>query len=186
MSGMDGVRAAFIEAADGKLRLDHAELEYKDSHQFLSFTGWRSDGSTFSIATEPFDGNPQLRAMQAARDLLTQQGITPPLVLTDKPLTTNVTQGLAQFDRSLAKATQAVNRMGKLQQIAQRAPAVVRGLEDRADKLGQRLDALESKGNSTFDRWATHLSEQESAISEAENAINQLSNGAPAGPLPGS
>lgn len=180
---MQDVRAAFLQAADGQLRLEQANVSYKDSHQFLSFTGWKADGSKFSIETEPFDGNPNLRAMQAARDLLTQPGITPPLVLTDQPQTTTTTQGLAQFDRSLAKATEQINRMGKLQQIAARAPQVVRALEDRADKLGQRLDALEAKGNSTFDRWASHLSEQESAVSEAENAINQLSNGAP-GPLP--
>jgi hypothetical protein len=179
---MQEVRTAFLHAGEG-LRLDDAELTYTTAGQILHLTGCRADGSSFTVTTGPFSGSPVLRAMQAARDLLTQ---AEPLVLTDKPLSTNTTQGLAQFDRKLAKAVTQVNRMGKLQQIAQRAPQVVKNLEDRADKLGQRLDALEKRGGDTFDRWATHLSEQESAVAEAENAINQLSNGAPVSPLPGS
>lgn len=108
-----------------------------------------------------------------------------PLLLADTPQNPNTTQGLGQFDRKLATAVQEVNRMGKLQQIAARAPAVVKSLEDRADKLGQRLDGLEKRGNDTFDRWDGHLTEQEQAVGQAEDAINQLSNGAP-GPLPAS
>lgn len=181
---MEDVRKAFEAASDGQLRLAHAEMHYTaDGKQVLSFAGFKADGSPFSIATEPFMGSLVLKAMSVARGLLTQAPqSTPPLVLTSSPQNPNTTQGLGQFDRSVAKATQEVNRMGKLAQIAQRAPQVVKELEARADKLGPRLDALEKRGNATFDKWEGHLGEQEAAISEAENAINQLSNGAP-GPL---
>jgi hypothetical protein len=69
--------------------------------------------------------------------------------------------------------------MGKLQTIAARAPKIIADLEARAGKLDDRLTALEAKGHGTFDRWEGHLSEQESAVAAAEDAVNQLSNGGP-------
>ena len=69
--------------------------------------------------------------------------------------------------------------MSKLQSVAARAPKIVADLEARAEKLDTRLTALESKGHGTFDKWDGHLSEQESAVAVAEDAINRLSNGGP-------
>ncbi len=69
--------------------------------------------------------------------------------------------------------------MSKLQTIATRAPQIVADLEAQAEKLDSRLTALEQKGNGAFGKWNDHLTEQESAISVAEDAINRLSNGAP-------
>lgn len=74
--------------------------------------------------------------------------------------------------------------MSKLENIAARAPRIVADLEAQADKLDARLTALETKGNGAFGKWNEHLAAQESAISVAEAAINQLSNGGP--PLEGS
>jgi hypothetical protein len=37
--GIASVGSAFLAAADGRLRLDHAGLSYRNSHQVLSFTG---------------------------------------------------------------------------------------------------------------------------------------------------
>ena len=69
--------------------------------------------------------------------------------------------------------------MSKLQSVAARAPKIVADLEARAEKLDARLTALEAKGNGAFDKWDGHLSEQESAVAVAEDAINRLSNGGP-------
>jgi len=72
--------------------------------------------------------------------------------------------------------------MSKLQEIATAAPAAVKALEARADKLAGRLSALAKRGDDVFSKWDAHLDEQDTAITAAENAINQLSNA----PLPGS
>lgn len=69
--------------------------------------------------------------------------------------------------------------MGKLQNLAARAPAVIAQLEKRADVLDARLTKLEGRGNETFDKWENHLTAQDRAVTEAENAINQLSNSGP-------
>lgn len=69
--------------------------------------------------------------------------------------------------------------MSKLQSVAARAPKIVADLEARAEKLDSRLTAIESKGQTTFDKWDGHLNQAEEAVAAAENAINQLSNGGP-------
>src|SRR5215831_7054025 len=68
--GIANVRSAFLAAADGRLRLDHAGLSYQNSHQVLSFTGWHADGAPFAMVTAPFDDDPVLRAGQVARDII--------------------------------------------------------------------------------------------------------------------
>src|SRR5215831_6874207 len=68
--GIANVRSAFLAAAGGRLRLDHVGLCYQNSHQVLSFTGWRADGAPFAMVTAPFDDDPVLRAGQVARDII--------------------------------------------------------------------------------------------------------------------
>src|SRR5215831_1742314 len=68
--GIANVRSAFLAAAGGRLRLDHAVLSYQDSHQVLSFTGWHADGAPFAMVTAPFDDDPVMRAVQVARDIV--------------------------------------------------------------------------------------------------------------------
>src|SRR5690242_11642648 len=65
--GMEGVRTAFLHAAAGRLRLDHAGLTYRDDAQVLALTGWHADGTPFALVTAPFCGDVQLRARQPAR-----------------------------------------------------------------------------------------------------------------------
>ena len=72
--------------------------------------------------------------------------------------------------------------MSKLQHVASRAPEIVAALEAQAEKLDQRLTSLDKKGQATFGKWNAHLDEADKAVSDAENAINQLSNA----PLPDS
>ena len=68
--GIASVRSAFLAAANGRLRIDHAGLSYQNSHQVLSFTGWHADGAPFAMVTAPFDDDPVLRAAQVARDII--------------------------------------------------------------------------------------------------------------------
>lgn len=67
---LEAARVAFLHAAGGALRLDKFVLAYQNSHQTLTVTGWQSDGAPFAQTTQPFDGNPIIRAVQLARDVV--------------------------------------------------------------------------------------------------------------------
>ncbi len=46
---IEAIRSAFMAADKGVLRLTHAGLAYKDSHQVLTFAGWHADGTTNAL-----------------------------------------------------------------------------------------------------------------------------------------
>lgn len=69
--------------------------------------------------------------------------------------------------------------MSKLSNFAARAPQILKDLDAQADELSPSLDKLEKTGQDVFTRWKTHIAETSAAIATAQNAINQLSNGAP-------
>ncbi len=43
---IEAIRSAFMAAGKGVVRLTHAGLAYKDSHQVLTFAGWHADGTS--------------------------------------------------------------------------------------------------------------------------------------------
>ncbi len=67
---MPSVRAAFLGAAAGALRLADASLRYSGPAQVLKFTGWHDDGLPFAFVSAPFTGDPGTRAREIARDLV--------------------------------------------------------------------------------------------------------------------
>jgi len=67
---MPAVRAAFLAAAAGALRLKDANLGYSGPAQVLKFTGWHDDGLPFAFVSAPFTGDPCERAREIARDLV--------------------------------------------------------------------------------------------------------------------
>lgn len=72
----------------------------------------------------------------------------------------------------------------KMKRLSERSTAVPKALEALADTHLARLDALEARGSDSFGKLGEVLNDVEAGISSAEDAMNQLTNGAPAGPLP--
>jgi hypothetical protein len=163
--GIASVRSAFLAAADGRLRLDHAGLAYRDSHQVLSFTGWHADGAPFAMVTAPFDDDPVLRAAQVARDIIAayvgRRAAAPINELRSKIAMSQKGSGLARL-------------MGSL-----------RSLDADADALASRLEAAMANLSAEMATTTHIVGNVESSVSDLR-AVNALySNGAPS-PTPGS
>lgn len=69
--------------------------------------------------------------------------------------------------------------VAQLTALAGLRKTVVSGLETRAQKLADRLKALEERGNTVMSKHEQALDDTEAEIKEAEDAVNQLSNGGP-------
>lgn len=67
----------------------------------------------------------------------------------------------------------------KFKTLATRMRQVPQDLESRADKLSARLDTLQQRGDKAFEGHERFLDGVESGVSAAEDALNQLTNGAP-------
>jgi len=162
--GIAIVRSAFLAAADGRLRLDHAGLSYQHSHQVLSFTGWHADGAPFAMVTAPFDDDPVLRAAQVARDIIAAYVGRPaaaPLNELRRTIMSQKGSGLARL-------------MGGL-----------RSLDADADTLANRLETAIANLSAEMATTTQIVGNVESSVSDLR-AVNALySNGAP-GPTPGS
>lgn len=76
--------------------------------------------------------------------------------------------------------------MSKLKALPALARATMADLETEAERLSARMAAVKARGKEAFGKWHDHLDAAESVVADAEDAINQLTNGAPGGPLPGS
>lgn len=72
----------------------------------------------------------------------------------------------------------------KMKRLAERSTAVPRSLDSWADEHLAKFDALESRGKEAFGKLGTVMADVESGVAAAEDALNQLTNGAPEGPLP--
>src|SRR5258708_6160125 len=105
---MQAVRASFLAACGGALRLQDAALSYSGPAQVLKFTGWHDDGLPFAFVSAPFTGDAIARAAQIARDLIATHNGTQPM-----PAPTPIT-GLAQTLREqLTKATTRASQIGE-------------------------------------------------------------------------
>lgn len=69
--------------------------------------------------------------------------------------------------------------MSKLSAFAAKAPQVIKDLEAMADEVTPQLDALASSGGKVMAQWKSHIADTVKDIAVAQDAINQLSNGAP-------
>lgn len=119
--------------------------------------------------------------------------LAPGLYFIDDHLTCNATNLVAAvLETTLPRATQIVRSQriltmalaDKMKHLAARAKAVPASLDAVADKHLARLDALEARGTDSFGKLGDVLDGVESGIVAAEDALNQLTNGAPSGDLP--
>jgi len=163
--GIANVRSAFLAAAQGRLRLDHAGLSYQNSHQVLSFTGWHADGAPFAMVTAPFDDDPVLRAGQVARDIIAAYVGAPALApihhLRSKVAMSQKGSGLARL-------------MGGL-----------RSLDSDADALAGRLEAALANLSAEMATTTEIVGNVEASVSDLRTVNALYSNGAP-NPTPGS
>lgn len=164
--GIASVRSAFLAAANGKLRLDHAGLGYRNSHQVLSFTGWHADGAPFAMVTAPFDDDPVMRAARVARDIIAAYvGRAPAASAPINELRSKV--AMSQKGSGLARL------MGGL-----------RNLDADADALATRLEAAMANLNAEMATTTQIVGNVEASVNDLR-AVNALySNGAPS-PTPG-
>ena len=163
--GIANVRSAFLAAANGRLRIDHAGLSYQNSHQVLSFTGWHADGAPFAMVTAPFDDDPVLRAAQVARDIIA--------AYVGRPAPAPINQLRSKVAMS-QKGSGLARLMGGL-----------RSLDADADALAARLEAAMTSLSAEMTTTTQIVGHVEASVSDLR-AVNALySNGAPS-PTPGS
>jgi hypothetical protein len=168
---MENVRIAFLLAAAGGLRLDHAGLTYQGQSQVLSFTGWHSDGTPFAIVTAPFDESPTLRARRAAEDIIrTHAGAPSSSSATSAPISAPISSLRRRIDMS-QKGSGLARLMGGL-----------KSLDASADALATRLETAMSGLQSEMATTAQIVSNVESSVNDLRSINAQYSNGGP--PLP--
>lgn len=166
--GMEGVRIAFLHAAEGRLRLDHAGLTYKDGAQVLSFTGWHADGTPFALVTAPFGGDVQRRARTAARDIIAAHGGGAQAADAPPPI-----QHLRRQVTMSQKGSGLARLMGGL-----------KTLDASADALATRLESALAAMTTEMATTTQIVGNVEQSVADLQ-AVNRLySNGGP--PLPSS
>ena len=170
--GMEGVRVAFLHAAEGRLRLDHAGLSYRGTAQVLSLTGWHADGTPFAFVTAPFAGDVQQRARQAARDLVAAHvGAALP-----SPSPAGEGSPIQHLRRDIA--------MSKKGSGLARLMGGLKNLDDGADALATRLESALATMASEMATTTQIVGNVEQSVADLQ-AVNRLySNGGP--PLPSS
>jgi len=130
---MASVRAGFLAASGGALRLHDAALSYSGPAQVLKFTGWHDDGLPFAFVSAPFTDDPVARAGEIARDLIaahtgqTTMPAPPPIA------------GLAATLRSQLKA--ATERADKIAARAKDSVTNLHNVLDGAEGVVQDVDA---------------------------------------------
>jgi hypothetical protein len=65
----------------------------------------------------------------------------------------------------------------KFAMLADRSKAIPVALAEKADKLHERMDALQARGNKAFAGLDAVLTDAEHGVAAAEDAVNQLTNG---------
>src|SRR5258708_39968303 len=104
---MQAVRASFLAACGGALRLQDAALSYSGPAQVLKFTGWHDDGLPFAFVSAPFTGDAVARAAQIARDLAAAH-----TGQVNMPAPTPITALAQTLREQLTKATARASQIG--------------------------------------------------------------------------
>lgn len=81
---------------------------------------------------------------------------------------------------AIIEGKRAMALSDKFKTLATRINSVPKNLEARADALAARLDTIEQRGDKAFSGHETFLDGVETGVAAAEDALNQLTNGAPA------
>jgi len=169
--GMESVRIAFGAAAGGALRLAHAGLTYQGGRQVLSLTGWHADGTPFALVTAPFAGDVQVRARQAARDILAAHGAPPTAAPPTPPLTRTPIDSLRSTITMSQKGSGLARLMGGL-----------KNLDASADALATRLESAMAGLQGEMVTTAQIVGNVESSVNDLRTVNALYSNGGP--PLP--
>jgi hypothetical protein len=164
---MESVRTAFVQAAAGRLRLDHAGLAYQGEAQVLSFTGWHADGTPFALVTAPFVASPTLRARRAAQDIIQAHGGAPAL---PAPAGVPINTTRRRIDMS-QKGSGLARLMGGL-----------RSLDASADALATRLETAMGSLQTEMATTSQIVTNVETSVGDLRAINAQYSNGGP--PLP--
>lgn len=153
---MPTVRAGFLGAAQGKLRLSHASLGYVRTGQVLHFTGWHNTGppfgTPFAFVSAPFMGDPVSRAAQIAQDLITLHS--------GKPM----------------------SLLGKMNALTERAQDFTKDTETALDGLAAKIGESEKKRETALAKHHAYYDAIDKGIGDSVTVIDRLSNG----PLDGS
>lgn len=83
----------------------------------------------------------------------------------------------AQFE----EINERTAKLNKFSELASRAGAIRKSLDDRADKLAHRLDAIPALADAAFTKHETALDETEQGIKALEDSLRDLAghNGTP-------
>lgn len=80
---------------------------------------------------------------------------------------------------ALNEGKRAMSLVERMQNLAERAKAVPTALAERTDASLARLTAVETRGHAALDGIDSVIGEAEKAAASTEDAVNQLTNGAP-------
>jgi hypothetical protein len=83
---------------------------------------------------------------------------------------------------NIAEGIRMTSIQDKFKHLADRARQVPAALSAKADEVLSRLDAVEARGGTAFDKLHGVVNDADQGVAAAEDALNQLTNGAPAGP----
>jgi hypothetical protein len=104
---MPAVRASFLAASGGALRLKDSGLSYSGTAQVLKFTGWHDNGLPFAFVSAPFTGDAIARAGQIAHDLIAAH-----TGQADMPAPTPISSLAQTLREQLTKATARAAQIG--------------------------------------------------------------------------
>lgn len=145
---MQSIRALFLSAANGKLRLDQVKVQDGPLNaQVLCFTGWHSDGIPFAFASAPFYGDPYTRSIQIAVDLVA------------------------------AHTGKRMSLLGKMNALTERAQDFTKATEASMDAIAEKIGTAEKKRDEAMPKHHAYYDSVISGIDESVKVIDRLSNG---------
>lgn len=145
---MQSIRALFLSAANGKLRLDQVKVQDGPLNaQVLCFTGWHSDGIPFAFASAPFYGDPYTRSIQIAVDLVA------------------------------AHTGRRMSLLGKMNALTEAATDFHTQTGAKLDELQARLPTLAAKRDQALAKHHSYYDGIEKGMDESTVVIDRLSNG---------
>lgn len=95
------------------------------------------------------------------------------------PRATEIVTAAANVATAINQGSRAMSIQDKFRRLAERSKAVPAKLGERADAVTLRWDALEARGGTAFAGHEAVLADAEQGVTAAEDALNQLTNGAP-------
>ena len=165
--------------AQSGLHVSDVRLRYVGLGQVLEVTGQHADGTAFKQISAPFTNDPVQRAASFAREIISGRKL-----INDIANGADRIASATVIAKAIVDGRKRMSLAAKFSTLADRAKAVPKALEARADSLLPRLDAVEKRGHAAFDGLEAVVKDAEAAADATEGALRMLSNGGP--PLAGS